>query len=74
MHHLNKVTTKITGNQPITFQQLARLLTNTVRPAFPGGQVKTLLEGNGKKWPFNTQLILEQHYETLMKLCITFAH
>ena len=66
VHHLSKVTTKVTDNQPITFQRLTRLLTNTVRPAFPGEQVRTMLEGNAKNWSFTTQLILEQHYETLI--------
>lgn len=66
VHHLSKVTTKVTDNQPITFQRLTRLLTNTVRPAFPGEQVRTMLEGNAKNWSFTTQLILEKHYETLI--------
>ncbi|XDV21791.1 hypothetical protein PO909_026811 [Leuciscus waleckii] len=66
VHHLNNVTTKVTDNQPVTFQRLTRLLTNTIRPAFPGEEVKTKLEGNAKNWAFKTQLILEQHYETLI--------
>lgn len=66
-HHMGKVTTKIDGNQPITFKRLTDLLINTVKPAFPNDHVRQMLQGNAKNWAFTTQLILEQHYETLIE-------
>ncbi|XP_051551645.1 uncharacterized protein LOC127439519 isoform X6 [Myxocyprinus asiaticus] len=66
VHHLGKVTTKIQDNQPITFQRLTGILIEAVNPASPNDQVRQMLEGNAKNWSFTTQLILEQHYETLI--------
>ena len=70
VHHLGKVTTKVEGNQPITFQRLTNLLVNTVKPAFPAEQVNQLLEGNAKNWSYTTQLVLEQHYESLIEVTL----
>lgn len=66
VHHLERVTTKVQNNQPITFKRLTDLLIETVRPAFANERVKELLEGNAKNWSFTTQLVLEQHYESMI--------
>lgn len=62
-HHMSRVTTKIEGNQPITFKRLTGLLMNTIRPAFPNDRVTQMIRGSAQNWSYTTQLILEQHYE-----------
>ncbi|KAL0167400.1 hypothetical protein M9458_039244, partial [Cirrhinus mrigala] len=71
VHHLEKVTTKITNNSPITFKRLTRLLTNSIKPAMPNDAVKKLLEDNAQNWSTNAQVILEQHYEKLIDSTLT---
>ncbi|MGL5622518.1 hypothetical protein [Cetobacterium sp.] len=67
VHHRGKITTKVKENHPITFQRLTNLLVNTIKPAFPDEQVNQTLEVNAKNWARNTQLVLEQHYESLIE-------
>ncbi|ROI79009.1 hypothetical protein DPX16_3276 [Anabarilius grahami] len=62
-HHLGKVTTKIEGNQPVTFKRLTSLLSNTIRPAFPNRTVTQMIQGSAMNWSYTTQLALKQHYE-----------
>lgn len=66
-HHMSRVTTKIEGNQPITFKRLTSLLMNTIRPAFPNDRVTQMIKGSAQNWLYTTQLILEQHYEDLIE-------
>lgn len=66
VHHLEKVTTKVTNNSPVTFKRLTKLLTNSIKPAMPNDTVKKLLEDNAQKWSTNAQVILEEHYEKLI--------
>ncbi|CAM4733380.1 unnamed protein product [Leuciscus chuanchicus] len=70
VHHLERVTTKVQNNQPITFQRLTDLLIETVRQAFANERVAQLLQGNAKNWSYTTQLILEQHYESVIDATI----
>ncbi len=71
VHHLQKVTTKMTDNTPIGFQRLAQFLIDTVKPAAPTRKTRELLEGNARNWIYNTQLILEEHYEAQIQQTIT---
>ncbi len=71
VHHLQKVTTKITDNSPMGFQRLAQFLIDTVKPAAPTRKTRELLEGNARNWIYNTQLILEEHYEAQIQQTIT---
>ncbi|KAF4094583.1 hypothetical protein G5714_024696 [Onychostoma macrolepis] len=71
VHHLNKTTTKVTNNTPVTFKRLTDLLVNSIKPALPDDRVKKLLEGNAKNWAHNAQSILEEHYETLVEKTLT---
>ncbi|KAL0189772.1 hypothetical protein M9458_016871, partial [Cirrhinus mrigala] len=66
VHHLEKVTTKVINNSPMTFKRLTKLLTNSIKPAMPNDTVKKLLEDNAQKWSTNAQVILEEHYEKLI--------
>lgn len=47
-HHMSRVTTKIEGNQPMTFKRLSSLLTNTIRPAFPNDRVTQMIRGSAQ--------------------------
>ncbi len=71
VHHLNKTTTKVTNNTPVTFKRLTDLLINSIKPAMPDDSVKKLLEGNARNWAHNAQSILEEHYEILVEKTIT---
>ncbi|KAF4114228.1 hypothetical protein G5714_004451 [Onychostoma macrolepis] len=70
VHHLEKVTTRVVNNMPSTFRRLTQLLTSTVKPAVPSKRVEQLLEGNARNWSYTTQLILEEHYNTLVEQTI----
>ena len=63
VHHLQKITIKVTNNTPRGFKRLTELLINTVKPAAPTRRTAELLVGNAKNWMYNTQVILEEHYE-----------
>lgn len=69
-HHMSRVTTKVEGNQPLTFKRLANLLTNTIRPAFPNETVTQMVKGSALNWAYTTQLILEQHYEDQVEVTL----
>lgn len=69
-HHTSKVTTKVEGNQPLTFKRLTDLLTNTIRPAFPNDTVTQMVRGSALNWAYTTQLILEQHYEDQIEVTL----
>jgi len=71
VHHLNKTTTKVKNNTPVTFKRLTDLLINSIKPALPDDRVKKLLEGNAKNWAHNAQSILEEHYEILVEKTLT---
>ncbi|KAK9977048.1 hypothetical protein ABG768_018869 [Culter alburnus] len=47
-HHMSRATTKIEGNQPMTFKRLTSLLTNTIRPAFPNDRVTQMIRGSAQ--------------------------
>lgn len=64
VHHLHNVTTKIKDNTPTGFRKMAQFLIDTIKPAAPSKRTEELLEGNARNWLHNTQLILEEHYET----------
>ncbi|KAA0710783.1 hypothetical protein E1301_Tti022391 [Triplophysa tibetana] len=67
VHHLQNVTTKVKNNQPITFKRMTDYLIDTVKPVASTDETQLLLEGNAKNWTYTTQLILEQHYESLIE-------
>ncbi|ROL46041.1 hypothetical protein DPX16_23901 [Anabarilius grahami] len=69
-HHMSRVSTKIEGNQPLTFKRLASLLTNNIRPAFPNETVTQMVKGSALNWAYTTQLILEQHYEDQVEVTL----
>ncbi len=64
VHHLQNVTTKIKDNTPTGFRKMTQFLIDTIKPAAPSKKTEELLEGNARNWLHNTQLILEEHYET----------
>lgn len=70
VHHLEKVTTKVTNNTPVTFKRLTQHLTDSIKPAMPNEKIKNLLEGNAKNWAYTAQQILEEHYETLVDVTL----
>lgn len=70
VHHLERVTTQVQNNQPVTFKRLTDLLIETVRPAFPNDRVTQLLQDNAKNWSYTTQLLLERHYESMIDATI----
>lgn len=63
VHHLNNITTKENKDPPKAFQNLEKLLMDTIKPASPNDRVQELLMGNAKNWMYTTRLILEEHYE-----------
>ncbi|KAI7791019.1 hypothetical protein IRJ41_007256, partial [Triplophysa rosa] len=67
VHQLQNVTTKVKNNQPITFKRMTNNLIDTVKPVASMDKTQQLLEGNAKNWAYTTQLILEQHYESLIE-------
>lgn len=69
-HHMSRVTTKIEGNQTLTFKRLTSLLTSTIRPAFPNERVTQMIGGSAQNWAYTTQLILEQHYEDQVEVTL----
>lgn len=66
-HHLQNITPTEKGGLPATFSRLETYLSTVIRPAFPTDGTRDNLIGNSKNWIHTTQLILEDHYETLIR-------
>ncbi|MGL5207764.1 hypothetical protein, partial [Cetobacterium sp.] len=49
---------------------MTNYLIDTVKPVASTNKSQQLLEGNAKNWAYTTQLILEQHYESLIEVSI----
>lgn len=65
VRHLHNVSIEENPNaQPPTIKRLVEHLTGIIKPAIPSQHTRTLLEGNAKNWGYNTQLILEEHYQS----------
>ena len=62
-HHLHNVSIK---TYPVSIVRKEQELMNLIRPAKPTERTLMLLEGNTKKWSYNTVLILIEHYSTLI--------
>lgn len=71
VYHLSKITTKVTNNMPRSFKRLTQHLIDTIKPAVPNKRVLQLLEGNARNWTYNTQQILEEHYNSKIDQTIT---
>ena len=77
-HHLHNVSIK---TYPASIIRKEQELMNLIRPAKPTERTLMLLEGNTKKWSYNTVLILAEHYSTLIENtkkdlseCLTLDH
>lgn len=70
LHHLYNVSTECEEgemNQPPTFGRLSEFLADVIKPAGLSDKTRDLLIGNAKNWAYNTQLILEDHYNEVIQ-------
>ncbi|KAL3965734.1 F-box and leucine-rich repeat protein 13 [Sarotherodon galilaeus] len=67
VHHLRNVATKQGKAEPRTISRMVEVLSSMIKPAFPSTETLDLITGNAKNWGYNTLLILEDHYTTMLQ-------
>ncbi|MGL5565369.1 MAG: hypothetical protein ACRDC4_06510 [Plesiomonas sp.] len=55
------------GTQPARMARLARQLTSVSKPVFPKAKTEWLGFGNAKNWLYTGTIILQQHYEQVLR-------
>lgn len=62
VHHLDN----ITRGEPPAIQRLKEHLATVIKPAIPCDVTLSQIRGNALNWAYTTQLILEDHYKSLL--------
>lgn len=65
VHHLENVSRE---EAPVAIRRMTNSLTTAIRPALPGPNTHSLIDGAARHWEFTTLLHLREHYTDTLKV------
>ncbi|XP_062413873.1 uncharacterized protein LOC134105297 [Pungitius pungitius] len=70
-HHFTNINL---ADPPITIARMTKQLATFIKPAIPTTDTQSLIDGNAKNWEHTTLVILQDHYEAVIKREIESLH
>lgn len=70
-HHFTNIDVT---NPPISIVRMTTQLAAFIKPAIPTAETQTLIDGNAKNWEHTALIILQDHYEAVIKRGIESLH